>query len=289
MKKIFYFVVALAFWFPSFAAVSAQETKAARPGIAAPAPSFSQAELELKVQEKQIATMKEYHSSLLDTVYWALGTVATVAVLLVGFGWLANFKFHESEKQRLKDELDGKIKEALASIETRLSSNEVQVINSVDSRLDSHFTRVARDIDIARAEAAGMNERISTTIEQFKSQLATLEKAKSRSEIADSEMEAALRQVEEHVWELKGIPINMLITQTQGLRAAIKASNRFYVASALERMEKTITTSILPDKKDVDAKMLKRISEDVANASAIEPVAAATVSELLEQIQVKPE
>lgn len=71
----------------------------------------------MRVSQTQIATMKEYHSSLLDTVYWALGTVATVAVLLVGFGWFANFKFHEAEKQRLKEDLVASQKEANATLE----------------------------------------------------------------------------------------------------------------------------------------------------------------------------
>lgn len=288
MKK-FYFVVALAFWFPALAAVPSQETTSAPPRIAAPALSVSQAELELKVQEKQIAAIKEYHSSLLDTVYWALSTVATVAALLVGFGWFANFKFHESEKQRLKDELDGRIKEALASIDSRLSAHEVQMLNAVDTRLDSHFTRVARDIDIARADAVGMYERMTTTIEEMKSQLTALELGKKRSEIADSEMEVALRDVEVHVWELKGIPINMLITQKQGLAAAIKANSKFSVQFALDGMANTITNSILPAKKNISAKMLKQICDAVDSAAAIDPVKAASVKALLEQVQVKPE
>lgn len=239
--------------------------------------------------EKQIATMKEYHSSLLDTVYWALGTVATVAVLLAGFGWFANFKFHESEKQRLKDELDGRLKETLATIDTRLSSIEVQVIQSVDSRLDNHLTRVTRDVDIARAEASGMHDRNATAIEQLKSQLASLEKAKDRSEKEDSEIEAALRRVEEYVWDLKGIPANKLITQGQGLRAAIKADNRYYITSTLDGMQKTITTSILPAKTVMSAHTLENIKKAVAEASAIEPIAAATLSDLLEKIEVKQE
>lgn len=289
MMKIFCLVVALVFWSPSFASVAAPEGKAASPVIAGPPPFSGQTELELKVLEKQIATMKEYHSSLLDTVYWALGTVATVAVLLVGFGWFANFKFHESEKQRLKDELDGRLKETLASIDTRLSSIEVQVIRSVDSRLDSHLTRVTRDVDIARAEASGMNERNATAIEQMKSQLASLENAKDRSEKEDSQIEAALRRVEEYVWDLKGIPTNKLITQAQGLRAAIKAENRYYITSALEGMENTLTVSILPANTAMPADTLKSIKEAVAKSAAIEPIAAAAVTELLDKIETKPE
>lgn len=82
---------------------------------------------------------------------------------------------------------------------------------------------------------------------------------------------------------MKEIPANVLLTQAQGLRAAIKARAKFYVTSALERMERTISTSILANKKDVDATMLKHIADDVDAASAIDPINAATVSELLKK------
>lgn len=164
MKALIYLISIFTFWCNLCAAAPTPREKASTPTTtAAPQPNL-QLESELKVLKMQVATMKEYHSSLLDTVYWALGTVATVAALLVGFGWFANFKFHESEKQRLKEELEGRLERAQALVDTRLSSSEVEVIKSIDSRLDSHLSGIARDIDIARAEAARLHQENADAI-----------------------------------------------------------------------------------------------------------------------------
>lgn len=238
--------------------------------------------------EQQIATMKEYHPSLLDTVYWALGTVATVSILLVGFGWLANFKFHESEKKRLMDELDAKLKEAFSSIETRLSTREIEVIKSVDLRLENQATRTTRDIDIARTEATKQHENNSAAIEQMRVKISDLDAAQAKGKKRDSEIEATLRNVEEGVWEIKGIPTNILITQAQGLRASLDAEqNRFYIVSTLQRMRKTIEDLILPTGKTVPKQIIDGIKEDVAKVATIEPVEATAVSLLLEKIQIE--
>lgn len=285
MKALICLFSILTFWCNLCAADPTPREKANTPTTtAAPQPNL-QLESELKVLKMQVATMKEYHSSLLDTVYWALGTVATVAALLVGFGWFANFKFHESEKQRLKEELEGRLERALALVDTRLSSNEVEVIKSIDSRLDNHLSGIARDIDIARAEAARLHQDNAEAIKQQKAEVAALQQARTMNEKRDSELEASLRAVEEHIWELKGIPENRLVTQFQGLQSALDADHRYYITATLERMQKTINESMLPAKKTLPKSVLDRIKAAVAKAAKIEPVAAANVSQLLEQVQ----
>lgn len=289
MKKIFYFAITLALWALSYAATPISYGKAVYPAMAATPSSTSQADLELKILEKELLTMRDYHSSLLDTVYWTLGTVVTVSVLLVGFGWFSNFKFHESEKQRLKDELDTRLNGALATIDTRLSSNEARVINLVDSRLDNHFSRVTRDIDIARSEASQMHEGNVIAINQLKNQVSDLEKAKILSQKNDSQIETELRWVEKYLWDLKGIPVNTLITQSQGLAAALKAENRYHIKSALEGMQETIEESILPKNEEVSSRVLNSIKERLNKAAEIEPIMVEAVGKLLEKIRVEPE
>lgn len=287
MKSIVYLLLSLTVYSVSFAAPIAPQGDIKSPAIVAASPS-PQRELEVKLLEQQIATMKEYHSSLLDTVYWALGTVATVSMLLVGFGWLANFKFHESEKKRLMDELDAKLKEAFSSIETRLSTREIEVIKSVDLRLENQATRTTRDIDIARTEATKQHENNSAAIEQMRVKISDLDAAQAKGKKRDSEIEATLRNVEEGVWEIKGIPTNILITQAQGLRASLDAEqNRFYIVSTLQRMRKTIEDLILPTGKTVPKQIIDGIKEDVAKVATIEPVEATAVSLLLEKIQIE--
>lgn len=285
MKALIYLISIFTFWCNLCAAAPTPREKASTPTTtAAPQPNL-QLESELKVLKMQVATMKEYHSSLLDTVYWALGTVATVAALLVGFGWFANFKFHESEKQRLKEELEGRLERAQALVDTRLSSSEVEVIKSIDSRLDSHLSGIARDIDIARAEAARLHQENADAIKQQKAEVAALQQARTMNQKRDSELEASLRAVEEHIWQLKGIPENRLLTQFQCLQSALDGEHRYYITSTMERMQQTINESILPAKKTLPKSVLDSIKGAVARAANIEPLAAANVSQLLEQIQ----
>lgn len=186
------------------------------------------------------------------------------------------------------DELDAKLKEAFSSIETRLSTREIEVIKSVDLRLENQATRTTRDIDIARTEATKQHENNSAAIEQMRVKISDLDAAQAKGKKRDSEIEATLRNVEEGVWEIKGIPTNILITQAQGLRASLDAEqNRFYIVSTLQRMRKTIEDLILPTGKTVPKQIIDGIKEDVAKVATIEPVEATAVSLLLEKIQIE--
>lgn len=288
MKTLLCIIIALGTWTSAFAATPSSAGKSGNTASSTSVQNISQSELELKVLQAQSATMKEYHSSLLDTVYWALATVATVSVLLVGFGWFANFKFHEAEKQRLKEELEARLKEAMAALETRLGSYEADVVKLVDSRLDAFLTRVTRDIDIARADAERSAKENSGAIEQLRGIVQTLQDSDKKSAQQDSDLEAKLRHVEEQVWNIKGIPTNTLVTQAQGLSAAVHAENRWYIASTLDRMQATLKT-ILSAKTAISKTSLTFIEASLARAEATEPIAVSNVRELLKQVPVEPE
>lgn len=233
--------------------------------------------------------MKEYHSSLLDTVYWALGTVATVTTLLVGFGWFANFKFHEAEKQRLKEDLEIRLKEATATLDARLSVNQAEMSKLIDSRLDAFLTRVARDIDLAREEASRATENNRDELKQLKVSVEALRESERQNAKRDSELEATLRVVEEHVWDLKGIPTNTLLTQAQGLKSAMDADSRHHITSVLDRMRSTITDSILPKKMSLPKSAIEWINLVLAKAETTEPILATELRELVKQIVVRSE
>jgi hypothetical protein len=269
----------------------ATDTSSEKTSVVAPtitAQYISQADLELKVLQTQNATMKEYHSSLLDTVYWTLATVATIAVLLVGFGWFTNFKFHDAEKQRLKEELDARLKEATTTLEVKFGSHKDDIAKLIDSRLDAFFTRITRDIDIARAEATRYEKENDDAIVQLRAVVQTLQEDQKKNLIADNNIEASLRLVEEKIWDLKGIPFNILLTQSQGLKAAIKAENRTYIVSTLERMQLTIKT-IISSNKEIGKNTLDLIELALSEAEVTEPIAVSNVRELLKQIPVKDE
>jgi hypothetical protein len=57
--------------------------------------------------QAQLDAERSFQSSVLDTVYWALGGVFFLVGLLLGIGWFANFKVYERDKEALKSTLEG--------------------------------------------------------------------------------------------------------------------------------------------------------------------------------------
>lgn len=57
------------------------------------------------ILQSQIELMRQYEDRILQTVYWSLGGMITVVVLIAGFGWFANFRLYEHDKKVLRQEL----------------------------------------------------------------------------------------------------------------------------------------------------------------------------------------
>lgn len=87
------------------------------------------------VLEAQLQTMKDYQSALLDTVYWALGGVFSVVVLLSGFGWFANFKVYERDKANLTQELrklvEASFQEAQSNLQETVSTSHQELLKLI--------------------------------------------------------------------------------------------------------------------------------------------------------------
>lgn len=82
---------------------------------------------ELDLLRAQLAANKEFNGSILDTVYWALGGTFVLAGLLLGFGWLANFKVYERDKSAMKAELEAAIAVKLGEIESTISARMAEI------------------------------------------------------------------------------------------------------------------------------------------------------------------
>jgi hypothetical protein len=244
-------------------------------------------EAEASAQKAQLTNMKEYHSSLLDTVYWALGTLAAVTTLLAGFGWFANFKLYEADKTRLKEDFARMLADASAKTETTMVTVESALIQKVDTKLDAAMQRQLSELQAIRTEIASIlktQANDKAALDKIAQQQAT------RLDNTDKIMrtvEANMRHVEEHVWEIRGIPTNKLITQGQALEAALKSDHPYYVTAAIARMTDTIQKEILPKGHGLSESMLKILQSAVAAAAKIDPIPASELAELLKSIPTK--
>lgn len=112
---------------------------------------LSEAKQQVKLLEAQLQVTRDYQGSLLDTVYWALSGVFIVASLLLGFGWLVNFKIYERDKEALKAELENiarakgaELDESIAKKMTSINANiDKQIKESIAELMKPHISSIS--------------------------------------------------------------------------------------------------------------------------------------------------
>lgn len=253
---------------------------------------------ELATLRAQNHLIKEYQAALLDTVYWALTGVVTMAVLLTGFTGFINFKFYESDKARLKEELSRMVTDHAAQMQAEFAVQERRMLGTVADRgndltvaisqkIESATDRISRETLQIRDELAETKKDFSLKIMKLNERLQVVTEAdEEQTNVADT-LEANMREIEELIWELKGNHLAMLITQSQTLDAAIRANSEYQVKNALERMKKTIENRFLPPSATKLTKATYSvIMPSIKNAVKSNAVLAVEVEELLSKVKV---
>ena len=89
-------------------------------------------QVQVRVLEAQLATMREFQSSVLDTVYWALSGVFLALGLIFGFSWFSNFKLSERDRHTLHEEMEAR----LAGMRLELTAATATASAGLDARLE---------------------------------------------------------------------------------------------------------------------------------------------------------
>ncbi len=244
--------------------------------------------LEIQLLINQNALIKEHHSSLLRTVYWSLSALVTMTALLIGFGGWSNFRMHEKDKERLKDEVDKNITELNSQMETRLANNTNEYLKLLDDRLErvsDRFTTNFSKLNSDLTKSIKNIDRNTNTLKNYKSNTDKSLEALSESIFHIAE-ETSL--VEEIVWGIRGLHENALITQTQALEIAVESNNSNNIQSTLNRMKDTF--KVLADNKTaIDDYHVKIVNEALDMVRKEHPIDAVAVHELLKSALITPE
>ena len=96
-------------------------------------------------------------------------------------------------------------------------------------------------------------------------------------------IEAVAMQAEESIWEVRGVPINVLRSQFLVLQAAVDAEEQRRVELVLARILKTVGT-LVASRQRCDPWTLDRVRETVGRAAPMMPSAAGEVLALLEKV-----
>lgn len=98
---------------------------------------------EAQILRAQLEQMRDTDQKLLSTVHWSLGTLALLAVLLVGFNWYVNFRQYERDKERLAAELRDQIGKTLTTSVDAVRTDLVREIGRRATDLEAKMTASA--------------------------------------------------------------------------------------------------------------------------------------------------
>ncbi|MGL6303883.1 hypothetical protein ACSZMJ_18845 [Aeromonas caviae] len=243
---------------------------------------------ELKIENKII---KEYHDSLLSTVYWAIGAVLGVSALLFGFGWWSNFKIHEKDKSTLLNETSRLIIESEIKIAGIVDEKNSKNVDNLLASLKSTNERIDKIYNSIEDYSSELNE-IKSGISKIKIELSLQNKTIKYNEYSQ---ELNLRSVEERLWDLKKVYNNVLLAQLESLEASIKMNHilgstehNFDLTPILERIKTTIEDNILGKPCYISDFTTSRTVEILKSIGGEYSIKVNDILSLVERINVTP-
>jgi hypothetical protein len=176
--------------------------------------------------------LKEFQSDLITTVYWSLGVLAAVFLVLIGYNWFTSFKEYEKNKASLKQELLGEVELKIAENNESIFNLKREALSEVDNRITQQFLIATQNF-----VSTGDHQK---SLDEIDAQLATIrDNAQARDDFFERRYQYAMlvtREIEEWMWEEKQVFGNILIAQSDTLAAAIKYDSDYFTKSVLERI-----------------------------------------------------
>jgi hypothetical protein len=192
----------------------------------------------------------QFDQRILTTVYFCLGTLLTIFVVLIGYNWFATAKSHATEMEVLRQELKNAV------------SSEVKNLNK---QLRAEVEKIEKGV-------------LSSTRSKVESEISTL-----KSTIADLQLESFAAQRDE--WLRQGIPANALRAQLRYLKLAHAQGSKWKLNQGFDRFEQILRQiheekAIPPGADDI-----AEITSFVTEAARDNPIIAASIKSQLEKIR----
>lgn len=242
----------------------------------------------------ELKAIREYHNSLLDTVYWALGTIVGLALLLIGSSWYTNFRPYESDKARLQEEVDKKIAEAQNLISRDLQSLADTLNGKVDRDTLAISSRFTSEIGSLQNVMKDADRQISTSLKELEDAFAVILEMPSKIKRRLDRIDLQTQLNTERIWEIKESPLKVLLSQHLALSLAIKMRSNDEIARVLERMKNNLINHVLPGGKKVPSNILEILQNSLVQHkdlvlsdqedALIDPSLAAEIIDLLSNI-----
>jgi len=254
--------VRLAFlWLIIFIAVGFPSYAVEKPGPSSQQASTSAAEREVDVLRAQLEIMRSYDERLLSTVYWSLGGLITIAALLIGFGWFANFRVYERDKNALAKELRS------------ILENEIRTtFQNLEENIGKRFEVLKKEMEKAATSATKSFE--SEVKQQFGEVRYDLFSLKYK--VTESEAEQ---------WLTRGVHTNALRRYCGTLEIALERNSQFLVSRSLDNMHAILKAIIEKRSSLPDAELIREVSAVLGRVPEEHGIAVSAIHGLLESIR----
>ena len=259
------------------AAVTVSAPTTTQPPTIAPCivPQDSNIEQRLLEQEnkhlrEQNAVIESYHESVLETSYFALGSVLTMTVILLGYSWWFNTRAYESDKRALREELQTKISAAESRVALREQEQRSAAEAAINARIDA----------ATAAQSANYNSLLSDVAKMRASSDQAVALINERHSLFAREF----RIVEDMVWDLRGVPSNSVLSLAQAVRlcAADEDDKMFDIIAG--RLEKRVNELIGNADKMSDGTRAQ-VEKNLAKSSKRWPERIQALLDLVAQIE----
>lgn len=235
--------------------------QARTPATATVAPSNT----EVQILKAQLETIREYDQRLMNVVFWSLGGVFIVVVLIGGLNWFTNYRLYERERESLREYLQGEFKSESAQVHEVMRHLEEESRSSFNTFFQDAKSQFRNDFAEFRKENEKGLERTRTDLHH--------EIQESKSDLAQFKAEQFQKQGDS-LWESFSL-LDFLEIQIE-----LKRVDPLYVADSLKRI-----IAILEKEHRVSytsAKRLERILKSLPDTLSSE---AGRIASLLPQCE----
>jgi|GEM_PF-6641681 len=269
---------------------------------------------QLKAQQKVI---QSYQDNFLSTVYWSLGTVSTIVLILIGFSWFANLRNYERDKNALREELKNVTDNELAKLNLRLQGhvNDTNCmfqdnVQKLEQLVEKHFLDSNNMIQKAIIENKALIEsRFSAMYEKIKKEI-MLDVKKNLELISDTikiNEEKFNRYKNELRFDIYGIEYNLTeIKYNEWMRAkvypnalryinkmldiALNKEQNFFVSRCLDNIQSLLYIMLKDDYKGTipDGELIREMNVSLDRAKVNNALLVESIKSQLSEIRSKP-
>lgn len=251
--------------------------------------AVEQKKIELLLIKEQNRLIKDFQSSQQATVYWALSGIFAFVVVLMGLSYFTNFKFYQQDKDRIKADFESRLMSYSADMNLQLEESKRDVDKVVERNNQLIQDRNLLQLSEMRVFVESVRSELITEIKSIKNSFASFEgdlKSVGRK-LAIAEVE--WREVEMGVWELKKVPVNMLISLGQALCAAAECESKVDAIRVIKKMQNVVDEKFLKANLSIDREILDMLNDDLKVAASLKPVGLAKLKSALAKVLVEDE